>query len=280
MPPSRVLVVCPANVTTGGPEALHQLVDSINRQGGHAVILYHPSGRTVPDAYSGYQIRIAKNIVDTDVVVVPEIWPEKVTHPGRTVLWWLSVDFASPKAVGSTPSQHVAQSAYARTWLAERGVSASMLTDYVNPVFYDKGCVKKPMVAVNPSKGKDLIDRFRTAHPDIQLVELAGYTRDQLVDVLNECAVYVDFGHHPGRDRLPREAAMCGATVFLQSVGAGRFGEDYDVEDWYRFGSDGLDVLANKVRECFTTQPWQGMFRQQVEQQRTVFDRQVKELFL
>jgi hypothetical protein len=277
---NRVVVVCPSNVTTGGPEALHQLVDSINRQGGYAAMLYQPTKWDVPKLYSGYQIRICKNVVDTDVVVVPEIWPDRVVHPGRKVLWWLSVDFASPQALSSEPSQHVAQSVYAQHWLANHGVSALMLTDYVNPMFYDKGVVKQKKVAVNPAKGKDLIDRFRVVCPDIEVVELVGFSRTELVDVLNECLVYVDFGHHPGRDRLPREAALCGATVFINRVGAGNFEEDYNVDDWYRFDSTELEVLGSKIRQCFESPTQQEKFRIQIQQQKDVFDRQVKELFL
>ena len=36
----KVYAICPANLKTGGPELLHQLVYQINQLGGHAMIAY------------------------------------------------------------------------------------------------------------------------------------------------------------------------------------------------------------------------------------------------
>jgi len=33
--------------------------------------------------------------------------------------------------------------------------------------------------------------------------------------------VYIDFGHHPGQDRLPREAVQCGCVVITGKRGSG-----------------------------------------------------------
>ena len=33
--------------------------------------------------------------------------------------------------------------------------------------------------------------------------------------------VYIDFGHHPGQDRLPREAVQCGCVVITGTRGSG-----------------------------------------------------------
>ena len=52
----RILVVCPGNAVTGGPEALHQLVDAMRRAGHPAFIVYWPADRTfeVPPPYAQY----------------------------------------------------------------------------------------------------------------------------------------------------------------------------------------------------------------------------------
>jgi len=47
--------------------------------------------------------------------------------------------------------------------------------------------------------------------------------------------VYVDFGWHPGRDRLPREAALAGCVVFSTRHGAAGYEGDMPLSDWYKF---------------------------------------------
>ena len=39
---SNIYVLCPGNVVTGGPELLHQLVDTLNCNGKNASIVYYP----------------------------------------------------------------------------------------------------------------------------------------------------------------------------------------------------------------------------------------------
>ena len=279
MPRNRIVVLCPSNVVTGGPEALHQLVDSVNRQGGDAAIMYVPSKMSVPAQYAGYEVRVARQVPDDALVVIPEIWPEKVGQFANTVLWWLSVDFSKPESLLAVPGRHMVQSAYARDFLAGHGIQAQMLTDYVHPVFTDMGLERRKAVAVNPAKGAEWIDKFNARFPDIELVRLQGLTRDQLARTLNEVEVFVDFGHHPGRDRLPREAAACGCTVFVNGVGAGRFVEDYFVDAWFRFSTDDLGSLAGKVRAMFGERDTQPLFVQQVAKQRELFDAQVRGLW-
>ena len=56
----KIFVVCPANLVTGGPELLHQFVDSLNTQGADAYLLYYPfdSNALVPNAYQMYDVKI------------------------------------------------------------------------------------------------------------------------------------------------------------------------------------------------------------------------------
>jgi hypothetical protein len=56
---------------------------------------------------------------------------------------------------------------------------------------------------------------------------------------------YVDFGHLPGKDRLPREAAASGAVVFVRKAGAGRFADDFPIPDFFRFDDD--DVASGEL---------------------------------
>jgi hypothetical protein len=59
---NKILVVCPAGAVTGGPEALHQLVDHMNHLGLPAYVTYLPFDRAVqaPEPYQHYNAPVAK----------------------------------------------------------------------------------------------------------------------------------------------------------------------------------------------------------------------------
>ena len=52
-------------------------------------------------------------------------------------------------------------------------------------------------------------------------------TEREVEDCLSQAKVYIDFGGHPGKDRIPREAALCGCCVVTGRRGAA--GNDVEV---------------------------------------------------
>lgn len=94
----HVYVAAPLGVQTGGPEALHQLVDALRTMGVNAAIW--PIGRTrfaVPTRdYQLYDAPIARDCPSGRrvVTVVPETSPRELLVTGRSHawLWWLSVN--------------------------------------------------------------------------------------------------------------------------------------------------------------------------------------------
>ncbi len=66
-----VYILCSSNAVTGGPEALHQLCDKINSNGGRAKMIYvdYGSQEFDPEAkthirYRHYKVAVAKKIED------------------------------------------------------------------------------------------------------------------------------------------------------------------------------------------------------------------------
>jgi hypothetical protein len=126
-----------------------------------------------------------------------------------------------------------------------------MLTDYLNPDLLELVASmdvahKDRCVVVNPAKGRHLIERFRASNPDIEIRELVGLDRLGVREVLLSSMVYADFGHHPGRDRPPREAAMAKCVVFSNRVGAAANQTDMRIPERFKFET--LDGLGDRVR--------------------------------
>ena len=256
-----IVAICPGRVVTGGPEALHQLIDMVNCISPHSgYICYTPFDQHhgTPETYAGYKTpNIRKDdIPDNAVIVLPEIFPDLIEEfVQRCAFWWLSVDsfyaWSGDTTAMRQAAVQLAQSEYARRHLAEKfGINSLMLTDYISRDFENvAGIIKHPRVAVNPTKGRDLIDQFCERFPDIEVVELIDMSREQVRRVLAESTIYIDFGHHPGRDRLPREAALSRVVILSTNVGSAANEIDMPLNDWYKF--DSVDHAGEKVRAIF-----------------------------
>jgi hypothetical protein len=268
---TRVVLFCPPALT-GGPEAIHQLAHALNSQGVDAFIVYSGPGHTAglhdgrlvcanpahaPSmaAYARYRPRVAAEIPlgPETLVVAPEPWLDLpgAFAPCGGAVWWLSVDNALPRhpqladpaarraALANRPLIHFHQSAYARTWLAEAGVHRLYpLGDYTSEEFTERpatGPAPRALAAFNPEKGGQAAEGFFSGLPQYEALALRGLTKAQLREVFAERLLYVDFGAFPGKDRMPREAAISGSVVFVRRAGAADNDEDYDLPSFYRF---------------------------------------------
>ena len=98
---SKVYVLCPYGLVTGGPDALHQMVYYMNDLGFDAHIVYcdiKKRNRAIPKAYLPYvkDYLLVEDIVDEEAnaFIVPETlthYLDKYTKLHKYV-WWLSVD--------------------------------------------------------------------------------------------------------------------------------------------------------------------------------------------
>ena len=58
---------------------------------------------------------------------------------------------------------------------------------------------------------------------------------------LNQSKFFIDFGHHPGRDRIPREAVSQGSKVLIMKEGAAKNKLDVNINNDYKFTEYNLD---------------------------------------
>jgi len=280
----KLVVVCPGGAVTGGPEAMHQLVSTANmEEPGSAAILYWPFNKNhhTPLAYKCYDVAQVRrdDVPKSALVVLPEIWPEMAhTFPNRCALWWLSVDNFGTHGQRNIDriSLHLCQSEYAWQHVEPMG-ERMMLTDWVSIENHDTP--RLPRVVVNPAKDAGLLRPFQ-ATVGCEVLELVGLSRYGVTSALRGSTVYVDFGHHPGRDRLPREAALAGCIVFTTRHGAANFHEDMPMPYWYKFKT--LDEVLEKVRLVVggktTARQQQDKYRAWVLEQRMWFESEVRAL--
>ena len=291
----KVLVICPGNAMTAGPEALHQLVADLNRLGQPAEMVYHPFTQTFepPAPYRKYQVPVGTYADEAGTLIVfPEIFTTlalRVSH-AEAAVWWMSVNnftgvrYGRPwrdrlrywkyLLKGMRPwggvralahLRNFAQSDYALAFLAGHRIRGQMLSDPI-PVYTEPAYLqalgprlaearRADTILYNPNKGAAITARLMATYPQWQFRPLKGLDRDQLAQAFLDAKLYMDFGHHPGKDRLPREAAVHGCCVITARHGSAANPVDVPIPDRYkldvkdpefvqRFGSVAGDVLA------------------------------------
>jgi len=308
----KVHVLCPASSVTGGPEALHQFVDAGRRLGYDMAMRYLPDDDPdpTPGVFRLYRPRVVRDIVDApdSVVVVPETGPQlllELRH-ARRVLWWLSVEHfqsraearrsadynsAGPLDFVFDPAErivHWAQSEYARQWIAQRGGEARLLTDYVRDEIVERARAlrdgpRENVIAYNPKKGLHFTQALmQAAPPSWRWVPIQNMSPAEVAKLLATAKVYVDFGPHPGRDRIPREAALCGAVVITNTQGSAGNLVDVPIPAASKFDErqPGTvqqvlrrigEALADHARLAAQLDP----YRAWIERQRAAFDDEV-----
>jgi hypothetical protein len=319
----KVLILSPL-LQTGGPEALHQLAGSLRRQGLNGQIMYyggaddaltvikdgvlkstHSQPSHIPEQYRRYAPMVTDQcVLDASVcLVAPEIMPAELlqhTAPASTAIWWLSVDNGllpgSPlrdvnylRAWLKKPILNFAQSAYAAGWLAHHGrPDRWMLGDYTDPDFTQTPAslgTRERQILFNPRKGGDAVQLLQPLMPGWAFLPLEKMSKHEVRARMQQSRYYIDFGHHPGKDRLPREAAASGCVVLTLRAGAAQYFDDVPLADTYKFAradihNGNLAQTMAKLDLDFDAH-WhaQSRYRSWIKQEQHVFDAQVAAIF-
>ena len=264
---SKIYVMCPACLKTGGPESLHNLVHHLRKYGHNAKILYVPS---IPDAMpeedKSYNIGRVDSIEDTadNLLIVPEIWIQKLNpyHKIQKAIWWLSVDyyflenqtfdfdFEDNKKVA-----HFAQSKYVENFLIKSGAKYIYgLNSFINKDYFRKlkRHKREDQVLYNPKKGLELIKVLVDKYPSINWVPITNMKRSDVIRLMRRSKVYIDFGPFPGKERMPREAAINGCCIICGIRGAASFYQDLAIPNEYKFRTEPFeaDKIYAKIQEC------------------------------
>ena len=273
-----IYLLCPANTRTGGPEAMHQLGRVLLDLGHDACMVYATADSAfrwrdgivdapeiespMPADYAQYRVPRAMQIPDQpeSAVVVPEIWPALAFRfaKARLHLWWLSVDKGLPnveqcggfEALRATTCVHLCQSYYALTYLLERDLSGWPLFDYTSPDKLTAAAgidAKREARILYPARGRWFTSWLQRWAPDLPWQEISGFTPDQVRDLFLTSRVYIDFGSHPGKDRMPREAAILGCCIITGRRGAAANALDVPIPARYKF-QDSRIMIPRIVR--------------------------------
>jgi hypothetical protein len=313
-------IVAPANVATGGPELLHQLAFKLKNAGKNVHMFYVPSDSPNPvhDNYQQYGIGFVRSIKDdlNNVLIVPEVQTQilKKFLKLKSIVWWLSVDnyFCNLPGVKGRINRfflnrlgsqnylffdkklknvdfHLAQSKYANVMLQKNDLDKiNYLSDYLHESFL-RECVdlgnKINIVAYNPNKGIRFTNKLIKSAPHIKFIAIENMSRQEVVDLLKISKIYIDFGSHPGKDRIPREAAFLKCCVLTNKRGSAYFNDDLPIPNEFKFDEckKSLPKIVDRIEECFSNFEINNLkfdsYRLVIEKQEVEFETQIKNIF-
>jgi hypothetical protein len=137
---------------------------------------------------------------------------------------------------------HLVQSEYANFHLTKYGINKDLifyLSDYINPKFSDNLFTnhedKQNIVLYSPAKGFEFTKKLINYSKDIIFVALKGMSKEEMLNYFRISKVYIDFGNHPGKDRIPREAALSDLCIITNKSGSANFFNDVPIPSNYKF---------------------------------------------
>ncbi len=305
-----VYILCPARRVTGGVELTHQLCCALNELTNiKALMWYMDIDDTTPETvvmnepapadYSIYNTSCATSFFDIDrnenVVVFPEgltVDMELIDH-AKKVLWWMSVDnyTSLPEKMSldylkQNVCLHLYQSYYAMDFANRSmpGAKGMILSDYISEdhgKYINPAELRKNLAIYNPKKGFEEIEPLIRKASWLEWVPLQGMNREQMILMMQMAKIYVDFGNHPGKDRIPREAAANGCCVITNKQGAAAFDQDVPIPERYKFDDpcvmlDDIDALMHEISDNFPEHQAKFVsYREMIKGEKKLFDEAV-----
>lgn len=268
--------------------------------------------------YKKYALPLADHVEDhsENVLIIPETLCGFVPRGMKIqrVLWWLSVDnwwrvardflayyeehgdafgvnpLPNIWAIGDAGLTHWVQSEYANRFLALNGVPLKKIFpvgDYLDEVFLERNKIvqkekRQDIVAFNPKKGWEFTRKLIETSMDIAWRPVQDMTPEQVEEFLHTAKVYVDFGNHPGKDRIPREAVMAGCCLITGRRGAAANEVDIPIDEDLKFEDteENIPRIVAKIRELLSNYEQEAdryaAYRQKIMQEPAVFCQQVR----
>ena len=314
----KIYLMVPANVSTGGPEALHQLGNILKNDLKKDIqIFYIPNDHNNPvhPNYKKYNLEFTNEIYDDpeNLLIIPEYFNYLIEalkfNKISKAIWWLSIDnyigsrfrFTNNKFLRSfykipfnlveifnrltnfffgiltiedylkfiyklkninthdeirQASYHFTQSDYAYNFLKKKFSYVENLSDFIREDLLNnlKFSInqKENIICYNPKKSNKFMD-YLMKNTNFKFVPLINLTNEEIINILKKSKIYIDIGSHPGKDRLPREAALLGNCIITNKKGSAGNPKDLSIPSEFKFKENltNLNKINNKINQIF-----------------------------
>ena len=243
--------------------------------------------------YDHFQLPYAEKIDNKsqNILIFPEtyclqLWDKKYSEVQK-IVWWLSVtnfflalekrekylerknknfikrlykDQTIPTVdkVRDTNALHIAHSYFSLDFLNKNHFNVlGQIQDYMDDMFYENEEIKskkKNIVIYNGMKNGEFLEKIKEKSQDLHWLEMKNMTLSQIADCMKTAKVYVDFGYHPGKEKMPREACLLDCCLIIGKEGSAKFKEDMPIKDEYHFEKEEQNIpqIIDTIKDCLT----------------------------
>ncbi len=311
----KLIILCKGDSVTGGSELVHQLCHELSYLKLDSYICYYPFDKTyeIPNEYSIYNAKKISLIDHPDnLIILPEVATRYAFNISKSKIgiWWLSVDnYYRSKRDNPIKDKikylkdlvrlrlmpilfmknyfHFVQSSYAHEHLKKFNLISEFLSDYLNPVhFKEAETAKENIILYNPVKGKKITKNLIQNNKNFKFIPLENFSNKEVQELFNKAKLYIDFGNHPGKDRMPREAAMANCCIITGRKGSA--GNDYDIPILNKYKFDDTSSIDNNSFKMLVEDIFSNFdmhlknfinYKNSIISEQATFQRQVKDIF-
>lgn len=317
---NKIYVFSFTHLATGGTELLQQLVYKLRHIGLDAYMVYTTPyhGSKVEQVFgprynNPYVCKIedcTKNMIIVHEAAIHILLNYKYVHKA---VWWLSVDFYGGSFRIPTDYYHkifysisdyifrkydkkwihFVQSEYAYNYcIRERNIPAEhvvRLSDYLSKAFVenaieDDGTNRENQVLYNPKRGLDFTKSLMSLAPEIKWIPIINMTSQQIAELMRTSKVYIDFGNHPGKDRIPREAAIQGCCIITGKRGAAANFIDVPISTKYKYEENEAYKIIDAIKGIFDNYVESRKdflaYVEKIKKEEFVFEEEIKGFFI
>ena len=274
--------------------------------------------------YEKFEIPYIETVENNDknILIFPEtfsifLWKKKYSKMQK-IIWWLSVTnflvslktreeylinkkflfikkmykkFPIPtiENIKKINTYHIAHSYFSKDFLKQNGINViGQLIGYMEPMFLenkDYKSSKEDIVTYNAVKNGEFLEKIKALTPEIHWLPMQNMTLQEVADCMKKSKVYIDFGPHPGKEKMPREACLLDCCMIIGKEGSARYKEDMPILDEYHFEKDEKNIpeIIAKIHDCvenYTTKIKDfAEYKNFLLQEKETFENGVKNLF-
>jgi hypothetical protein len=182
---------------------------------------------------------------------------------------------------------HLSNSHFVADYCRRKGASnVFVLHNPIRDEFYNHTptAQREKIILFGPKTPNRILKKTRKKLSDFQIIRLKKMPLTEVFELMSKAMIFAEFGNYSGRDRMPREAAMLGCIVFMNTRGSAAFSEDYDIPAYFRIADSksNHNLIVDRIGYC--TQNYKNQlekiepFIKQLINERTNFDKRTKDI--
>lgn len=183
-------------------------------------------------------------------------------------------------------SAHFAQSYYAYDYLKHQIKNLYFLFDFQEKKKLNNSKIKnkKENLICYSHKSNEFIQLLKKISNE-KFIELKGFTSQKIIKVFKKTKIYIDFGYHPGKDKMPREAVLFDNCILTNYKGSAKNKFDIPISNKFKFRQkynelNKIDSLINYLFKNHKTELKKFVkYKKKVLDEEKVFKRQLLKIF-